>query len=325
MCCARPSPAGRPRPRCRRIANDFEAGNHSMKLVFAETAVLLHGELAMTTRNSAAVFRCCSSPSRRRAAAAVAAAATTAATSAPRRRTCRPTTAAARAAAASASACPRGGGAIGQAAFVANVYPLTTQYCVQCHAGSGPGFPHIAHPDVETAFRAVDRQPEGEPARSRALAPRASGCATIATSAGATATTNADTMQAAIQAWADVVVVTTPPDPNAPAQHRSRPTIISSDGRTLPVRHARRAGASTATRSRCWKFEEGSGTIALDTSPGRPDHEPRRSTGDVAWVSGGGLEFDGGTRDVEPDRQPQALQRDRERQRHAGSTRSRRG
>ena len=50
---------------------------------------------------------------------------------------------------------PAGGGAIGQAAFVANVHPLTTQYCAQCHVGSGPGFPHIAHPDGETAFRAV--------------------------------------------------------------------------------------------------------------------------------------------------------------------------
>jgi hypothetical protein len=81
---------------------------------------------------------------------------------------------------------PAGGGAIGQAAFVANVHPLTTQYCVACHVGSGPGFPHIAHPDGETAFRAViDNQKVNllDPARSR-LVERLRG----ATSAGATAT-----------------------------------------------------------------------------------------------------------------------------------------
>jgi hypothetical protein len=65
---------------------------------------------------------------------------------------------------------PGGGGAAGVAAFEANVYPLTRQYCVQCHVGAGPGFPHIAHPDAETAFRAVvDNQKVNlvDPSRSR--------------------------------------------------------------------------------------------------------------------------------------------------------------
>ena len=38
-----------------------------------------------------------------------------------------------------------------EAAFAQTVYPLTELYCVACHAGAGPGFPHIAHPDVGTA------------------------------------------------------------------------------------------------------------------------------------------------------------------------------
>ena len=42
-----------------------------------------------------------------------------------------------------------------EAAFAQTVYPLTELYCVNCHAGAGPGFPHIAHPDVGTAYRAV--------------------------------------------------------------------------------------------------------------------------------------------------------------------------
>ena len=40
-----------------------------------------------------------------------------------------------------------------QAAFEQTVHPIVTQYCVECHAGQGPGSPHIASPDPATAFR----------------------------------------------------------------------------------------------------------------------------------------------------------------------------
>ena len=110
---------------------------------------------------------------------------------------------------------PGGGGAAGQAAFQTGVYVLTRKYCVQCHAGSGPGFPHIAHPDVQTAFRAVvDNQKVRllDPGRSRLvrrLADDKHFCWSDCNS-------NAADMQAAIQSWADAVVTTTPPDPNDP-------------------------------------------------------------------------------------------------------------
>jgi hypothetical protein len=40
-----------------------------------------------------------------------------------------------------------------QAAFEQTVHPLLTQYCADCHAGAGPGTPHLASPDGATAYR----------------------------------------------------------------------------------------------------------------------------------------------------------------------------
>jgi hypothetical protein len=185
---------------------------------------------------------------------------------------------------------PAGGGAIGQAAFVANVYPLTTQYCVKCHAGSGPGFPHIAHPDGETAFRAViDNQKVNllDPSRSR-LVERLrtdrhfcwSNCAS-----------DADLMQAAIQVWADAVVVAAP-DPNAPGSVIPT-TIIASDGRTFLSAVKAESGRYDGNPIALWKLEEGSGAVALDTSLVGPTMNLTLE-GEVGWISGGGLEFTGG-------------------------------
>ena len=47
------------------------------------------------------------------------------------------------------------GGAAARTAFDATVYPIVEANCQRCHGGSGPGFPHIAHVDAATAFRAV--------------------------------------------------------------------------------------------------------------------------------------------------------------------------
>ena len=192
---------------------------------------------------------------------------------------------------------PAGGGAIGQAAFVANVYPLTTQYCVQCHAGSGPGFPHIAHPDGETAFRAViDNQKVNllDPMRSR-LVQR---LRTDRHFCWSNCDMDADQMQAAIQAWADAVVVTAPPDPNAPG-NTIPTTIISSDGRTFLSAVLAPSGRYDGNPIALWKLEEGSGSIALDTSMVGPTMNLTLS-GEAAWVSGGGIEFDGGRASSNP-------------------------
>ena len=185
---------------------------------------------------------------------------------------------------------PGGGGAAGQAIFETTVFPITRQYCVQCHAGSGPGFPHIAHPDVETAFRAVvDNQKVKlqDPQRSRLVRRLAddrhfcwSNCQQ-----------NADTMQAAIQAWADVVMVTAPPDPNDP--NAINPTgVITSEGRSFLNATRAASGRFEDNMIARWKFEEGTGTIAADTAPVGPTMN-LELTGTYEWVSGGGVAFDG--------------------------------
>ena len=41
------------------------------------------------------------------------------------------------------------------AAFTSTVYPIVSQRCAGCHAGFGPGSPHIAHPNTSVAYSAV--------------------------------------------------------------------------------------------------------------------------------------------------------------------------
>ena len=89
-------------------------------------------------------------------------------------------------------------------AFEATVYPLVDQYCEDCHGGSGPGAPQIAHPDVSTAWSAVvDSQKVNfsDPSASRLVRRLAvdfhfcwSDCAS-----------NASEMLAAIVAWQDAI------------------------------------------------------------------------------------------------------------------------
>ena len=39
--------------------------------------------------------------------------------------------------------------------FGQTVHPILQQHCSSCHAGAGPATPHIAHPDLPTAYAAV--------------------------------------------------------------------------------------------------------------------------------------------------------------------------
>jgi hypothetical protein len=105
-------------------------------------------------------------------------------------------------------------------------------------------------------------------------------------------------MQAAIQLWADAVVVATPPDPNAPG-NTIPTTIISSDGRTFLSAVLAPSGRYDGNPIALWKFEEGAGEIALDTSTVGPTMNLTLS-GEAAWVSGGGIEFDGGKASSNP-------------------------
>ena len=192
---------------------------------------------------------------------------------------------------------PGGGGAAGQAAFETGVYVLTRKYCVQCHAGSGPGFPHIAHPDVETAFRAVvDNQKVRllDPGRSRLVRRLADDKHFCWTNCDA----NAAEMQAAIQAWADAVVVNTPVDPNDPNAVNPQ-GVITSEGRTFLNAAVMDSNRFQSGMIAHWKFEEGTGTIAADTAPVGPTMNLTLS-GDYEWQSGGGVAFANGMALADP-------------------------
>lgn len=190
---------------------------------------------------------------------------------------------------------PGGGGAVGEQAFASGVYVITRQYCVNCHAGSGPGFPAIADPDPETAFRAVvDNQKVSltDPNASR-LVHRLSDdkhfCWT-------TCAADAAAMQAAIQMWADAVITLAPPDPNAVLD----PTgVIASQARGfIDAVRADSGRFEDGTIAR-WKFDEGAGSLAQDSSSVGPTMNMNLS-GTYSWVSGGGVDFEGGMGVVDP-------------------------
>ncbi len=89
-------------------------------------------------------------------------------------------------------------------AFGSTVQPLLTTNCTTCHAGAGPGTPHIAHPDMTTGFNAVvDNQKVNfsDPGASRLVRRLVADlhyCWSDCITDGAT-------MQAAIEAWASLI------------------------------------------------------------------------------------------------------------------------
>ncbi|MFI5315293.1 MAG: LamG domain-containing protein [Myxococcota bacterium] len=183
---------------------------------------------------------------------------------------------------------PGGGGAVGEAAFQAGVYMITRQYCVQCHAGSGPGFPPIAHPDAQTAFRAViDNQKVNlvTPANSRLVRRLADDRHFCWSDCNA----NAATMQAAIQTWADAVITALPQNPNDPNAVKPQ-GVITSDGKSFLDAQIADSGRFQGNMIAHWKFEEGTGTIAADTAPVGPTMNLTLSGG-YTWQSGGGVAF----------------------------------
>jgi hypothetical protein len=178
----------------------------------------------------------------------------------------------------------------GQAPFETTVYPILRSYCVTCHAGAGPGFPHIAHPDAGTAFRAVvDNQKVNlaMPASSR-LVERLSVDGHYCWSDCAM---NAAEMTAQIQAWSTAVF-----GPGGPA---GAPQVTVPAG-TISSAAARMANAVELPSTRTdvgaialWKFETGGGATVYDTSGVAPAMH-LTMTGNVSWVAGGGLDFQGG-------------------------------
>jgi hypothetical protein len=190
-----------------------------------------------------------------------------------------------------------GGGAVGQAAFEAGAYPLLLSYCARCHAGAGPGFPHVSHPDPETAFRAVvDNQkvnlaaPESSRLVQRLVPDRHHCWSDCAADAAA--------MQAAIEAWAAAVLAANPGTGPTGASGSGTSAAAAAGIITSEMRGFGDAERIQSVRYEQnvvarWKLDEGSGTVAYDTSSVAPTMN-LNLVGDVLWVPGGGLEFQGG-------------------------------
>jgi hypothetical protein len=145
-------------------------------------------------------------------------------------------------------------------AFEATVYPLVDQYCEDCHGGSGPGAPQIAHPDVSTAWSAVvDSQKVNfsDPSASRLVRRLAvdfhfcwSDCSS-----------NASEMLAAIVAWQDAIEAAGGTTGGVDVNGLQSDTRMMSNG-TEEV-GAERFDDGIIAR---WDFKEQTGNMAMDTS-----------------------------------------------------------
>jgi hypothetical protein len=188
---------------------------------------------------------------------------------------------------------PTGNGIDGQTAFDQTVYPLLTQYCASCHAGGGPGFPHISHPDLGTAYRAViDNQKANfaTPGASR-LVQRLSADQHHCWS---TCAADAVAMEAAITQWASLIGFSS--GSSGGGSTGTGGTTVSGVASSYTNGLA---NASLAANQRddsniiaLWTFKEEQGNTALDVS-GIPPAMDLTLTG-TAWVPGGGLEMVGG-------------------------------
>lgn len=145
-------------------------------------------------------------------------------------------------------------------AFQATVYPLLDQYCVDCHGGSGPGAPQIAHPDPATAWSAVvDSQKVNfsDPSASRLVRRLAvdfhfcwSDCAT-----------NASEMLTQIEAWQQAIEDAGGTTGGVDVDGLQSVTRMMSNG--VEELGAERYDTGIIAR---WDFKEQTGNTAFDTS-----------------------------------------------------------
>jgi hypothetical protein len=149
-----------------------------------------------------------------------------------------------------------------QAGFEQTVYPIVRQNCVACHAGAGPGTPHLASPDPAIAYRETwysQKVDFTDPSRSRLVRRLDTDMHYCWSDCAA----DAAVVQAAIEQWATLV--------NAGSGGGSgggqTVTGLVSESLTLAD------GFEDEGQDRyddnliaLWEFKEGSGTVARDTS-----------------------------------------------------------
>ncbi len=174
----------------------------------------------------------------------------------------------------------------GQAAFESTLYPLLTQYCVDCHAGAGPGSPHMAHPMVATAYTEVLRQNKvnlATPESSRIVRKIVDEQHLCWTSDCAA---DGAVLQAAIEQWA--LLIDFDGGGVSVDESLSSTALTLGDG-TEDVGLPRYETNAIAL----WDFKEGAGLTAFDQSGVAPSIDLGLQ-GEVSWLSAWGIQVDSG-------------------------------
>ena len=163
------------------------------------------------------------------------------------------------------------------ALYASTVYPLVEEYCSRCHAPSAGNAqsPYFASADVPEAYGAAKPKINlDQPAMSRLVVRLRNEFHNCWSDCAA----NANTMQAAIQAFADQVAVT-PIDQSL---------VLSKALGLYDGTVASGGNRFNGNVIGMWEFKTGSGTVAYDTSGVEPALDLNLS-GDVTWVGGWGI------------------------------------
>jgi Concanavalin A-like lectin/glucanases superfamily len=162
--------------------------------------------------------------------------------------------------------------------FQATVYPLLTQYCAGCHTSSSPTSqsPYFAEPDLASAFDAAKSKMDlDDPANSRMvirLRDEFHNCW------NGDCPTAASTMEAAIQAFADLVPLS-----------QIDPLLVNSKAlRIVDGTVASGGNRFESAQIALYEFKTGTGQVAFDTSGVEPALDLNFS-GDVTWYGGWGI------------------------------------
>ena len=161
--------------------------------------------------------------------------------------------------------------------FSTTVYPLLEQYCSRCHspAAATAQSPYFASDDIPEAYAAVRVKINlDQPDLSRLVLRLRNEFHNCWSDCAA----NANTMEAAIQAFADGVPLAT----------LDSSLVLSKALRITDGTVASGGNRYTANTVGLWEFKTGSGTIAYDTSGVEPALNLNLS-GDVSWVGGWGI------------------------------------
>jgi hypothetical protein len=181
----------------------------------------------------------------------------------------------------------------GVEAFEDTVYPVLRSFCVECHAGSGPGSPHISSPNSTTAYQEVVQQGKvnlAVPESSRLVQKVAGGhnCwqPEPPVPGVGNCNANANALVEQIVAWADLIDFGS--GGTSIDETLASSTLRLSDG-------VQDVGSERYGRNLIafYEFKEGEGTVALDTSGVAPNSHLDLE-GDYEWMSGYGVQFNNG-------------------------------